>query len=376
MRPRALHNFGVHGQPQRGAIRFYNGTDQDIPPYYPVLFHEYNLENNPFQLDNGETLDSPVLPVLPGSGAVVGLPFINGSQTVGSQSYGSGTLQHPMKLAIDPDSFPIWNGDYNSRPTLGSAQDYIDAGQSGFPPLGFNPNMDQWGLWGPASFSPLLPCWQALCFDAEADGSLADDRVLAVPFTGEDFPFAGANQFGVSMPVGTSPIDLVSPIPVIAPGLYQLTVTCSIGIDVPGAAVTLTINYTPGVNAPNGAGATVSWGSGYRQTPNISVGGGSGGGDDDSVSYQTTGAESVTIITTGFAFQGDQWNLVVSASEDCNPVLLGTIAYTRTGRAIANSTFGGLGGWWGGYWSGWWGGYYGYGYGFSGGPGGLSSSWW
>lgn len=381
-------NHGVIPQPQRGAIRFYNDSTDEIPPYYPLVLNQASIDpnSNPFDVGNGVMLQSPVLAAGHGS-SLTGLPFVNGAASVGPQSYGFGTLSHPMPLAVDPDSFPIWDGSPNNPPTLGDVNDYQNSGQDNFPPLGFSGLGSGGNFWNPASFSPQIPCWMALCWDQEPDGTLATDRVLAVPWSVRDFPYAGSNQIAINDPISTSPIEILGPITVLGSGLYQLFLTCTVAIDVPGAAVTLQINYTQGPNSPgfvSGLGAVVpgSWGSVYRQSPKFTVGngGGSGGGDDDTVNFVTTGAEAVTLVTSGFAFQGDTWTLTAVASEDCDPTIVGSLTYNRIGTSASNdssvSAFAGSGGWSGPYWNGWWGGGFGWGWGWGWGPGGLSASWW
>lgn len=382
MQRQTIHNFGVRGQPQRGALRFYNASDASIPPYYPLLLFPEGVDGNPFDPGDGTILDSPVLSVAAVNG-FSGLPFVNNNQQVEPHSYGTGTLTHPMPLAVDPNSFPIWNGSYANPPTLGSAQDYLASGQGAtFPPLGFGPYTGNG--WVPATFSPNVPSWQALCWDKNADGTLADDRVLAVPWVVRDFPYAGASQIAFNGPVGAVETQVVPPVTVLGGGLYQVLLNCTVYIDVPGVAVTLTINYTPGPNSPsfvNGFGAITAapWGSVYRQSPKFTVGGGgSGGSDDDTVSYATLGAEVVSLSTVGFGFQGDVWTLVASASEDCNPQMIGTMAYNRIGSATQNNASAAWtgGGWYGPGWNGWFGGAFGWGWGWGFGQGGLSASWW
>ncbi len=376
---------------QKKKHAFRNVSNVVIPAYAPLVFYG----SPQFEFTDGETLlnDRTAYPVydnIANKGRASGLFLINGPQDVQPDSYGEASRDYPLPCLVDENSFPIWNGSFNSPLTLGSFQEYAASASSAayFPILGLHvANSATVNAWRPASFSPELPLWTVLHWDVEPDGSQATNRVVVVERAESEFPVAGGYNFQfLSGEVGSSGVELVAPFPIISDGLYEFNVSAEVEIRAVDTPVIMRLGYIQGPNVPNAvdAGANSPPQASFNPESNevtsyINQAGRrmpkfrairddnnpyTNPDPEDKIEYDAYGYETVSFQGQVFAFKEDKIKLDVACLGQPATVVVthGTLNFRRVGNAMhGNPNAVGYLGWHNGYpWSwgsGWYGGY-------------------
>ncbi|HEV3341068.1 MAG TPA: hypothetical protein VG125_11950 [Pirellulales bacterium] len=366
------------------TIPWLNTGETVCPAFNPITFCWDNNAGVPSPWQQGTTLLSGGRLALPSDGAAMSetgyaltLYAINGPFDVQPGSYGECSIDYPLPIRYDPNSFPIPDPADPANPVPGTWDKYITAypGDIEGPPLlGFvssnptNPNAVQEAAavqnvnFQPASFMADFTPWSVLYWMPNPDGSMSDNLALVVPTTG-----LGPVPYGGSIPAvagtGTNaafnvPIQLLQPqtLTVKQAGLYALNVSATVEIDSPGAAVALKLQLTYGPAWANfniaGTPIAATVGSpipgqvttlltGGRQVPrvtvsntatdvlNVNVGGTNyqvtGDMDNFQVNFTTYGYETVWFNGYVYLLPGDEVTLVAvltakGTDQNGNPV--------------------------------------------------------
>lgn len=350
---------------QKKMLPVYNGTDETIKPFMPVVFSggadfkftdegeartrfndkvAWPVSGNIYPASSsyynytasspaGASTDFGSQVVQPTEISAPLLALINGPHEIPPGGYGEASRDYPLPCLVDPDSFPIWSGNPDDPQTTGNYQAYLISGvnQSGssFPSLGLRKS--QVGqAFEPASFSPEEPLWSGLCWDVEPDGTQAQDRVLVTerppqlpPQVAGGFFFISGGVHGATLTYkGQKQAEFTAPLD----GLYTIDVAVEIEILTPGNMVNLAVGYTQGANAIKKTGVEiynatgidgvqtwVGWAS--RRAPSFAIDplGGDPYTDPDEVSYYDFGHETMTIHAQAWAFKGDKFSIYIMA---------------------------------------------------------------
>lgn len=366
-------------------IRFLNISEEVCPAYTPVVFSWDNEAgvDPPWNTDGDNTAGKPTIldggrlawPIGWGSMSETGylntLYAINGPFDVQPGGYGDCSIDYPLPLLIDPESFPIPEDEANplGPQVPGTWQEYLEAWPGdieGPPPCGFRSFIATEGGWQPASFMADFLLWTVLYWDVNPDGSIAKNRAIVMPFDGR----AGAIPAGGSVSVAfaetmTPSVEapISDPVTIAQQGQYQLNFYGTLEIDALGVPVNVALQITWGPawdavdfsNSPMAAasivngqlpvsGETVTLTGAGRMLPKFTVDtqvGITESGpyqDNDVVTVNTTvnydafGFETVSFQYLLYFLPGDTIQLIATnaGTEDSAVQINGGLTYQRT----------------------------------------------
>lgn len=372
---------------QKKRVPFYNATDQTVPAYSPIAVRmSSNLLS---QLDEDDLVftGSYVYPTF-GNGlntsSFESLVFINGPQDVPPHSFGTASRDYPLPCLIDPDSYPIWDGNPLDAPTLGDFDAYNGnaflgaenpelsaeflpnfGGATDFPPLGLSSVASSGGaqqFFFPASFTPDIPLWKSLYFDMDADGALTKNRVVVTPAVPYARPIAGQWQFQFANEdeVNSEGSILIPPFAVVKDGYYTFAFHAEVEIDTPGAAAEIRLGVLSGPNSLTGGFGYANNITGTntplvypiragRKMPKFHIDTDSdqpyqSEQDEDKVVYDDYGYETVGASINIFLRKGDKFQLDVYCPGDAANVIVtnGLLIWRQVGDILSgNGVFAG-----------------------------------
>lgn len=344
-------------------FRWVNAWDTVCPAFSPVTFTWDNEANvgSPWQTGGGATGGFSNLPptmvdgqiALPGwggymseAGYALTMYAINGPFDVQPGGYGHCSIDYPLPVLYDPESFPIPIDPLN--PAIGTVggtwDDYISIFSGdieGPPPMGFSmsaaPNIG----FQPATFSADFILWTMLYFWPNPDASTSDNIALVVPGTAiPPIPTGGslnASTGGMVSAVADVPIELLMPLgelEISRQGLYEFNFSAvAFGMALSGITATFTLRVTygpawdlidlsgtPGAPIPPPvSGQTVTLMTTAVKTLTITIG--------------ATDNPFVTINNVNYAVQGDDDQLVLS-SLGSQTAVMSTFAYLLPGDVL------------------------------------------